>query len=376
MKILIIISEAPPIRSGVARVAKELKDGLARKEHKIDLLSLSDIPRFERGEMRLSSMAFHLPELTSRLDDYDVINLHGPVPTFSDIFLLYWLVRGLRKRPFLIYTHHAPIDLRQLKYRLLAPLYNSLHNQLVRFADHVVVTTPSYGQRLSHYVSPEKLSVVPWGVHYERYAATLDKPEPFTVVFLGQIRPYKGLPVLLQAAEGLTSARFWIIGNGHQVADSHDLAQRMGLDNVEFLGSLPDKEVVQRLQEAHAIVLPSVSRSEAFGIALLEGMAAGCVPVASYLPGVADLVGNEGVTFPPGDAHSLRILLLRLKEDAEYRSNLGRLAQVKARLYSWERVISGYDRVLCNLYKRRSQVSVRSTAARNATNPASEAPST
>jgi glycosyltransferase involved in cell wall biosynthesis len=376
MKALIVISEAPPIKSGVARVAKELKEGLSQKGHKIDLLSLSDIPRIERGELRLSSMVLHLPELTGRLDDYDVINLHGPAPTFSDIFLLYWLIRGLRKRPFLIYTHHAPVDLRQLKYRLVAPLYNSLHNRLVRFADHVVVTTPSYGQQLSRHVPPERLSVVPWGVHHERYAGSLHKPEPFTVVFLGQIRPYKGLPVLLKAAEGLASARFWIIGNGHQVAANHALAQRMGLENVEFLGTLPDKEVVERLQKAHSIVLPSVTRSEAFGIALLEGMAAGCVPVASYLPGVADLVGNEGVTFPPGDARSLRVLLQRLNEDVEYRSNLGRLAQVKAQLYSWERVIFEYDRVLRHLYTRGSQVSNRSITARSVSNPAPGAPPT
>lgn len=62
MKILLIISEAPPIRSGIARVADRLSRGLEDRGHQVDILSLRDVPRVERGEIRLSSMPFKLAD--------------------------------------------------------------------------------------------------------------------------------------------------------------------------------------------------------------------------------------------------------------------------------------------------------------------------
>jgi rhamnosyl/mannosyltransferase len=108
------------------------------------------------------------------------------------------------------------------------------------------------------------------------------------------------------------------------------------------------------IKQCHVIVLPSVTRSEAFGIALLEGMAAGLVPVASHLPGVADLIGNEGFTFPPGNVHALRQILIRLRDDPALRIHHAKLAQEKARLYPWERSIFGYERIFANLIENNS----------------------
>jgi glycosyltransferase involved in cell wall biosynthesis len=78
-------------------------------------------------------------------------------------------------------------------------------------------------------------------------------------------------------------------------------------------------------------------------------MAAGAVPVASHLPGVADVVGNEGYTFKPGASTDLRQILLRLHDDAGLRQHMASLAQQKARLYSWERTVFGYERIFTQL---------------------------
>ena len=145
-----VISEAPPVKSGIARVADELSRGLRGRGHTVDILSIHDIPRLEIGEVRLSSMILRLPQLRARIKEYDLVHLHGPVPTFSDVFLLSALRR--RRHPPLIYTYHAPIDLRHLPFSLLTPVYNALQERLARLADHVVVTTPAYYERLGRFV--------------------------------------------------------------------------------------------------------------------------------------------------------------------------------------------------------------------------------
>lgn len=354
MKILMIISEAPPVKSGVARVAEQLSSGLYRRGHTVDILSLPDVPRYEFGEVRLSSMPLKMGELRGRFSQYDLIHLHGPVPTFSDVFLL-WGLRGLgRKRPRLAYTYHAPIDLRLPLLQPAINLYNWSQERLANLADAVIVSTPSYAQRLQRYVPAHKLSVVPWGVDYARFFTDRARNsngarQPFTVLYLGQIRPYKGLPVLLDAVQGMQETRLWVIGNGHYAEACQQQAARLDLEDVTFFGHLSDAEVVEKLKQAHVLVLPSITRSEAFGIVLLEGMAAGAVPVASHLPGVADVVGNEGYTFKPGAASDLRQILLRLRDDDALRQHMASLAQQKARLYSWERTVFGYERIFNTL---------------------------
>jgi glycosyltransferase involved in cell wall biosynthesis len=360
MKILMIISEAPPIKSGIARVAEQLSSGIRKRGHVMDILSIQDIPRYELGEIRLSSMPVKIREMRERIRDYDVIHLHGPVPTFSDVFLLMGL-QGLGKdRPALVYTHHAPIDLPHFAVRPLTNIYNLTQELLARLADHVVVSTPSYRKRLSRFVPSEKLSIVPWGVDYEKYYSPIQRNGRFTVVYFGQIRPYKGLPVLLNAVDGIEDTRLWVIGNGHSAEKYQQLAANLDLKDYKFWGHVPDEKAIELLQKAHALVLPSITRSEAFGIVLLEGMAAGLVPVASHLPGVADVVGSEGLTFPAGDSKALQSILKRLRDETAYRQHLAGLAQAKVALYSWERVVYGYERIYRNLLKEQGSLNVRS----------------
>lgn len=362
MKILMIISEAPPVKSGVARVADNLNRGLRLRGHQVDTLSLQDIPRYEMGEIRLSSMPFRLPQIRGRFNDYDVIHLHGPVPTFSDVFLL-WGLRGLKsKRPRLVYTHHAPIELNNLALRPLLKAYNHVQERLARLADHVVVSTPSYMQRLSRFVPAEKLSVIPWGVDFNKFYTPVQKNGLFTVLYVGQIRPYKGLPVLLDAVHGLGETRVWIVGDGHAAASCRARASELNIRDITFWGHVSDEELYRLAQQAHVLVLPSVTRSEAFGIVLLEGMAAGLVPVASHLPGVADIIGNEGFTFPPGSDRSLHEIIRRLRDDSQLRTHIAELAQAKARLYSWERSIYGYERIFNSMTVKPSYVNQLRTA--------------
>jgi glycosyltransferase involved in cell wall biosynthesis len=93
-------------------------------------------------------------------------------------------------------------------------------------------------------------------------------------------------------------------------------------------------------------VLPSVTQAEAFGLVVLEGMAAGCVPVVSDLPGVRDVVAEAGVVGRPRDVAALRTALLELAADEERREHLARLARKRAESLSWDACVDGYEDAL------------------------------
>ncbi len=332
--------------SGIARAAEEISTRLQSFGHCVDIVSSNDIPRIELGELRLSSMLWKgLDRVLRRLHEYDIVHIHGPVPSFSDVALLFAALARRRSGPRIVYTHHCEIELPG-KEVVCAP-YNFMHRTLARLADHVVVYTPSYAESFTPFVAPEKISVIP-GAGNEHDPVT-SKPDGFNVLFVGQLRPYKGLEVLLRAAAHLGGVKLTIIGTGHREAHYRELAEELDLQNTHFLGKASEEVVDAAYAEAHVLVLPSLTRAEAFGLVLLEGMAAGCVPVASHLPGVKDVVGSVGATFEPGNADQLAEVLRSLQQNRGALQQLSAAARHWAAQFSWDMTARGYDQLFTAL---------------------------
>jgi hypothetical protein len=194
-------------------------------------------------------------------------------------------------------------------------MYNTMHARLMRAADGVVVSTPSYADAALR-AGARTVRIVPHGVDNDEIGAEQVLRAPrFTVAFVGQLRPYKGVDVLLQAAEALPDVDFDICGTGHQEVELREIATRRGLNNVRWHGSVSNDQREAILRRAHVVALPSLTRAEAFGIVLLEGMRVGAVPVASNLPGVRDVAGATGLLCRPGDPRSLIQALCYLRDD-------------------------------------------------------------
>jgi len=341
LRILIVASEAPPVHGGVARFVQVLRDGLMARGHKVDLVSYPQIPRVTLGEVRFSGLLFKLRTLGRRLDQYDLIHLHGVAPTFSEVFLGY--LRMQRVCPPLVYTHHFDMDLRPAGP--VNTLYNWVHNRLVEGAAAVVTTSHDYAARFADRANT--LTIEP-GMNTARFTEGGTRTGPFTVLFVGQFRGYKGVRVLMQAMTKVAGARLVVAGRGPEEAAYRALAATLGIA-VEFHVGPSDAEVDALFQQAQVIVLPSVSRLEAFGIVLLEGMAAGCVPVASNLPGVREVVGRIGFTFPVGRSDRLAAVLRRLRDDPALVAQISVRARERAASYTWERFLNRYERLYQNV---------------------------
>src|SRR5690606_28389959 len=127
-------------------------------------------------------------------------------------------------------------------------------------------------------------------------------------LFVGVMRYYKGLHILLDACR-ITSSPVVIVGAGSMVARPLELARLLPLDNVHFLGPLPDAEKNVLLQLSRVIVFPSHLRSEAFGISLLEGAMFGKPMISSEIgtgTSYINISGQTGLVVPPSDAAALR----------------------------------------------------------------------
>lgn len=352
LDVLVITSEAPPIVSGISTCIGRLAGGLSSRGHRVRVLSSTDIPRFALGELRLSSFLAYWPRIARELRNFDVVNVHGPAPTMSDAFLRLSTLLPHHSRPAIVYTHHSPIDIRGA--RRASARYNRLHDSLALRADRIVASSQHYASQYRSRYGP-LVKAIPWGVDVRSAPPSrLKAPaDPLNVLFVGQMRPYKGVETLLAAVAGQPWVKLTLVGGGTELDAYQRLAARLAATNARFAGRLSDEELQRQYDSHDVIVLPSVTRAEAFGLVLLEGMAAGCVPVASDLPGVRDVAGPTGLLVRPGRPGALRDALCDLWRDPAQLGKLQEDSWLAAQSLSWERCVASYEDVLVDAVCRR-----------------------
>jgi len=352
LDVLIVTSEAPPIVSGISTCVERLATGLTQRGHRIRVLSSTQIPRFTLGEWRLSSFLAYWPRIARELRNFDAVNVHGPVPTMSDAFLRLSNLLPPHARPAIVYTHHSPIDIRSATR--MSARYNTLHESLALRADRIVTSSQYYATQHRSRYGP-LVRTIPWGVdtRASSQAFVPRSTEKLRVLFVGQMRPYKGVETLLAAVAGQPWLELTLVGKGTELASYQRLADRLSATNAHFTGRLCDAELNREYCSNDVVVLPSVSRAEAFGLVLLEGMAAGCVPVASDLPGVRDVAGPTGVIVPPGNPHALRQALRELADDGARLEQLQINSRLAAQTRTWERCVACYEEVLLDAVRCR-----------------------
>ncbi len=255
----------------------------------------------------------------------EVVNLHMPYPP-GDI-----VVRSLPGRPALVVTYHSDV----VRQQRLLQIYKPLLEATLRSAHRIIATSRPY-LLSSRFLRPhvERCRVVPLAVDPQRFA-TFDAAEierlrsewgAPVVLSVGVLRYYKGLHVLLAALRHV-DARLVVVGDGSERKQLEMQARELGVSQrVHFVGRVSDEDLPSYYQSADLFVLASHLRAEAFGIVLLEAMAA-CLPLVTTEIGTAtseiNRHGETGFVVPPNDSEALARALKVLLADQGLREYLG-----------------------------------------------------
>lgn len=192
------------------------------------------------------------------------------------------------------------------------------------------ITVPSTFARRSFIeqgVSPEKVHTIPYGVRLESFAKCGDPaPDTFEVLFVGAVSLRKGLPYLLEAFARIQhpGKRLRIVG---QVPGwMKPIFTRLPMENVQFLGSLPQAQLPALMSASHLLVLPSIE--DGFGLVMSQAMACGCPILASTNTGAEDLFsdGVEGFVVPIRDVDALTDRMQRVAEDPALQQRMSEAA--------------------------------------------------
>ena len=296
------------------------------------MLSVCDCSFKSVGEIKLVLGTRNINKRV--MDDYDVINIHGHTPTFSDRLTLKLKLSGKR----VVYTLHCLVD---GYFKPFTTLYNSLFdNILLKRADAVVVSSGSYYGVVR---GCSRKYVVPWGVDFDKFSGIRVPHEGYNLLFVGQMRPYKGVKVLLQAVKDI-DAQLSVVGDGPDRARYEKYAQKLKVRNVRFYGAVSDDTLRRMYLTSDVLALPSISLNEAFGLVTLEAAAAGCAVIASDLPGLRDLVKEFGLLVKPNNPQKLREALLSLRDEVAREKYVTEGRRV-AKEYNWSKVAKEYAKI-------------------------------
>ena len=206
----------------------------------------------------------------------------------------------------------------------------------------------------------DKVSVIPIGLDKTTYAKAEASHVQFWreklgekfFLFVGVLRYYKGLHILLDAIAGLDYPVV-IAGSGPIENQLFEHAQRLNLKNIHFINRVSDEDKVALFTLCYGVIFPSHLRSEAFGISLLEGAMFGKPMISSEIGTGTTFINIDretGLVVPPADSNSLREAMQYLWENPSTAQLMGKKAADRYReLFGAEKMVSSFTKLYSDL---------------------------
>ncbi|HZT76368.1 MAG TPA: glycosyltransferase [Vicinamibacterales bacterium] len=379
MKVVHAAKFYAPVPGGIETIVADLCDGTAG-EWDVTVVAANDRPQTvveRRGAVTVvraaafgrpasvplcPSLPFHL--WTRRAD---CIVLHEPNPIAGTAL---WLRTPARR---LVVWHHSDL----LRPWWALPTYaRVVQRMLYRRADCVVVSNPVLAARSPFVKHARRVAVIPFGIDLRRFnrdrplhprvAALVARVRRPIALFVGRLVYYKGLHVLLEAARRWPGS-IVVGGDGPLEMDLKARADALGLaDRVHWAGRVSDEELPSFYAAADVFVLPSIAKTETFGVSQIEAMAAGVPVVSTNLPTGVPWVNQDdvsGIVVEPNDAAALGAALERLAGDPALHARLAEGARRRASdRFSRDRMVRAFHDLVDTVVRAPEELDARLAA--------------
>ena len=376
MKLLQISNYYYPHIGGIEQVARDISDSV-NCERKVfcfssDKNSVTDtvdgVEIIRAGcfaKVASQSLSFKYGKLLKKtFSEFqpDVLIFHYPNP-----FAAHYLLKILKRYPnckLVVYWH---LDI--VKQRFLKIFFSGQNKRLLKRADKVVCTSPNY-LKGSPWLSlvESKCAVIPNCINLkdatDKYVA--DKAEKIKagangkkICFaLGRHIPYKGMEYLVRASAYLPDGyKICIAGQGDLTESLKRLAA--GDNKVEFLGKISEEDKLAYYKACDIFCFPSITKNEAFGIALAEAMSFGKPAVTFTIEGsgvnYVSLDGVTGLEVETCNSEKYAAAIKRLGEDEDLSIKLGEAAKRRVEdNFTFERFGENINRLISSVTAKES----------------------
>ena len=327
MRILEVSKLYPPFWGGIETVVYDISTVLRQKEHNVDVLCVSDKNKSTKeivdgvnvyrcgsfAHLASTYLSFKFIKVWRKIrNNYDVIHVHLPNPLAVLAIVLFKPQKGCK----IIVHWHSDI----VKQKYLKIPFIPLERWLLNRSSKIIATSQIYAyasQDLKKFLS--KVEIIPIGIDEERMVAAPEAIErirqrytdKFVIFALGRHVYYKGFEYLLDAAKYLDDKYIILLGGqGELTPRLQEKIKQHNLDEkVKLLGKISAEELPAYFSAADVFCLPSVERSEAYGVVQLEAMACGTPVISTNIKGSGvswvNKHGITGIVVPVKDSKAL-----------------------------------------------------------------------
>jgi len=372
MRIAQISATFPPYMAGTGNVCYHYALELAKLGHRVtvftsrypdidyDYPNSIEVKRF-KPFFRIGNAPF-MPQLLS-VKDYDIIHLHIPFFFGDGMIELFCKLQGAKY----VITYHNDTVMNGIKDFFSNIYINTVTNSVIKNAEKIYVTSLDYLKYSNikdfYERKREDIAEIPNGVDIDQFNPNIDGKEikvqygienKSVILFVGALDKahyFKGIEFLLKSFVKIKNGEscLILIGDGDLKNYYMSLAENLGVsDKTLFIGRVSDKELPRYYAASDLLVLPSITKGEAFGLVLIEAMATGKPVIASNLPGVRTIIddGVNGFLVKPKDVDSLASKMQYLIENKDIREKFGREGRKKVENeYSWEKIVKKLEKV-------------------------------
>ena len=344
MKVLHIGKYYPPFFGGIEKVNFDLVETLNQKgvdtdvfcfNHEAGSKLTTDRYKIHRTGVWITKFSTPISlsifkDLREIYKDYDIIHIHMPNPTAALAF------QFLPFKGKIVLHWHLDI----VKQKLVKIGYNVFQTHILKKADAIIATSPDYLES-SKDLKPyrHKCHVIPLGIDASYLTENLEFREKLALEYknkkmvfsLGRLIYYKGFEYLIDAAKRLDSDTIILIGG---IGALKEKLQKKIEDNnlqekVKLIGKIPSNQLAEYYNRADVFCLPSIERSEAFGIVLLEAMACGCPLISTSMGSGTSWVNTHqktGLVVPAKNSEELAKAIKLINENKELKEKFSKNA--------------------------------------------------
>ncbi|MFJ5980079.1 glycosyltransferase [Enterobacter cancerogenus] len=320
MKILHLSKFYKPYSGGIEQVVADICEGCCARDVESSVLAVShnkDNQKYAINGVQVFSFSSNLhyasadvsigyiTKLKKIINQYDILHVHLPNPLAN---LAVYLAKAGSKK-IVVHWHSDIVKQKKLKF-----FYQPLQRWLLNRADAIITTSPIYGESsndLKDYQN--KITVIPIGINPENYVVdsqTVESikakyPNKKIIFSLGRLVYYKGFDFLIDAAKYLPDDYVILLGgNGEDKPKLLEKIKNQNLqDKVIMVGFINDCDLASYFVACDAFCLPSIEKSEAFGVVQLEAFLFNKPVVSCSIPGsgVGWVNKNKvsGIVVPP-----------------------------------------------------------------------------
>lgn len=378
MKIAQVVCVLPPYGGGIGVVAHFYATELSRLfGHEVHVFTpkFKENPDYKRNYkihqlrpfLKFGNAAW-VPQLRWELkDDFDIVHLHYPFIGGAEAV---YRLKKTGKIKKLALSYHMDFVSEDFKGKILS-LYSKYHTEkLLEQADKIIAASFDYlkDSAIRDYFLKHKKKFVelPFGVRRIFRGRSQDpyllkkfkvKPDEKIILFVGGLDAahyFKGIKYLIEAMKFLPeNYKLIVAGEGNLKKEYMKQAKDLGLANRIYFPGYVEKDILpEHYNLADLFVLPSIDKSEAFGIVLIEALASGTPVIASNLKGVRTVVdsGRTGLLFQPRNSRDIaekaKLILENPKLYEQFTKNAQSIANNK---YRWPKIVAKLNEIYKNL---------------------------